>query len=54
MSKESAKIWRSEWLELGLMLRDMHEEVHPGEQIDKTFIEALEDLKKRVEEDKLN
>lgn len=54
MSKESAKIWRSEFLELGLMLKDIHEEVHPGEPIDKNFIEALEDLKKQVEEDKLN
>ena len=54
MSKETDKIWRSEWLEIGFMLKDMHEEVHPGEPLDKTFTDALEDLKKQVEEDKLN
>lgn len=54
MSTELIKIWNAEWLEIGLMLKDMHEEVHPGIPIDKTFMEALEDLTKQVEEDKLN
>jgi hypothetical protein len=54
MSIESDKIWRSEWLEMGLMLQEIHNEVHPGEPIGKEFMDALEDLKKQVEEDKLN